>query len=64
MSADLKRFTTLQARAALSGVVVHNLKDDRGQPEYIVTKWSLTKALSSLDALEAWIDQMTGGRNA
>ena len=57
---DPKRLATLKARAALAGVVVHDLEDDRGQPEYIATKWALTKSLHSLDALEAWLDRVAG----
>lgn len=61
MSTDQrKRLETLKAIAALHGVVVHELKDDVGNPEYITTKWHLTKSHSSLDGLDDWLTMVTG----
>lgn len=55
-----KRVATLRARAALQGIVMHDLKGDDGTPEYVVTKWALTRAFRSLDELEAWLDRVEG----
>lgn len=55
---------TLKARAALAGVTVHTLQDDRGRPEYIATRWAMTKAFSSLDELAAWLDRVAGPKGA
>lgn len=58
VTADAKRQANAIARAALAGVVVHVTRDERGQPEYIATRWAFTKALGSLDELEAWLDRI------
>jgi len=55
-----KTFATQQARAALHGITVHELRDDRGEPEYVATRWFLTKAFSSIGELTAWLDRVTG----
>lgn len=52
---------TLIARAALAGVTVLGSRDDRGRPEWIATKWHLTRAFASLDELDGWLDRI-GGR--
>lgn len=59
-SHDLKRFTTLQARAALSGVALHCLDTDFGTQAYIATRWSMTKQLDDLNEVETWLDRVTG----
>lgn len=55
-----KLFATLQARAALAGVTLAAIDDDTGRPAYVVTRWALTRQLDNLDAVERWIDQLTG----
>lgn len=57
---DVKRLSTLIARAALAGVTVHRIESDFGGVEFIATKWALTKSFSSLDALESWVDKVVG----
>jgi hypothetical protein len=58
--ADRKRFDTLAARAALIGVTVHRIENDWAGEEYIASRWALTKAFNSLDALETWLNRVTG----
>lgn len=57
---DLKRFTTLQARAALSGVTLYRLDGNVGTPVYIAMRWGLTKQLDDLNEVETWLDRVTG----
>lgn len=51
-----KRLATLTARAALAGVTLTTTDDDSGQRVYIVSRWALTRALPSLDAMEQWLN--------
>lgn len=51
---------TLRAKCALAGIALVVTDDDHGQPLYIVSKWALTKAFSTLEELEAWLSQVTG----
>lgn len=55
-----KQFATLQARAALAGVTLAAIENDFGRPAYVVTRWALTRQLDTLDAVEHWLDQLTG----
>lgn len=55
-----KRLSTLIARAALVGVIVHRIESDFGGEELIASRWALTKSFSNMDALEAWLDRVTG----
>ena len=55
-----KNFTTQQARAALHGITVHELRDDCGEPEYVATRWAMTKAFSSVGELTGWLERVTG----
>lgn len=57
---DAKRLATLVARAAMAGVTVHRIESDFGGEEFIATKWALTKSFSSMDALQAWMDRVSG----
>jgi len=59
-SNDLKRFTTLRARAALSGVMLHCLDGDLGTQAYIATRWAMAKQLDDLNDVETWLDRVTG----
>jgi hypothetical protein len=56
-----KRFATLQAKAALAGVALHRLCDSAcGSGGFLVSKWNLTTELPSLDAVDAWLNQLSG----
>ncbi|ABE42918.1 hypothetical protein [Polaromonas sp. JS666] len=55
-----KAFATQQARAAIAGVSLHRLEDDRGREVFIVSRWAMTRELPSLDAVSAWLDAVTG----
>lgn len=57
-----KRLDTARARCALAGVVLVRSTDDRDRPTYIVSRWGLTKQLDSLDAVEKWLEMVTGQR--
>jgi hypothetical protein len=54
-----KLLATLRARAALAGVTLYAIDDDRGKPVFIVSRWELTRQLDSLDAVEAWLNLVT-----
>jgi hypothetical protein len=53
-----KAFATAQARAALLGVVLTRIEDDRGRQVFIVTRWALTRELHDLAAVDAWLDRL------
>jgi hypothetical protein len=55
-----KQFATLRARAALSGVELYQVDDDVGRPLFIVTKWAMTSAMSTLDDVAAWLARVDG----
>ena len=57
-----KDFSTLQARAALLGATLHELPDDTGCTEFIVSRWHLTKCFATLAEVEAWIRRVGGLR--
>lgn len=52
-----KTFSTTQAQAALSGIVVDETVD-RGAPAWIVRRWSLSRERSSLDQVRALLRRM------
>ena len=54
-----KRFANLQANAAQAGIT---LPADDSPPRYLVTRWGLSRELADLDAVEDWLDQVTGRR--
>jgi len=56
---DAKRFSTLQARAALAGIALQRIDGDNCQLEYIATIGAVTTRLATLDEAEAWIDRAT-----
>lgn len=53
-----KRQATAQARAALAGITLHVLTGDDGRPEYIATRWAMTKSFSDLADVERWLDRV------
>jgi hypothetical protein len=55
-----KQYSTLQARAALQGAVLHRGQDDRGDELFVVTKWQLTRRLHSLEMVSLWLDKLEG----
>lgn len=57
-----KALDTLRARCALAGVALHVTTDDHGKPLFVVSRWSLTRSISSIEELAAWVDRVTGGR--
>jgi hypothetical protein len=57
-----KRLSTLQAQAALAGVVLTASENNDGKTAFIVSRWALSKELASFDAVERWLDKVTGGR--
>jgi hypothetical protein len=58
--AAAKRLSTLIARAALVGVIVHRIEGDFLHEVLIATKWALTREFTDMDALEGWLDRVTG----
>lgn len=58
-----KRVATAQARAALVGITVDQVQGDFGL-ELVATRWALCKRFSSLEQLEAWLDEVDAARTA
>lgn len=57
---DPKKLSTLTAKACLCGVVLHCIEDDYGAPLFVASKWSLTRQMSSLEEVSAWLDRIGG----
>lgn len=55
-----KAFATLQARAALAGVALSRLDDDRGLPMFVASKWALTRQLASLEEVASFLAKIGG----
>lgn len=51
---------TLRARLALHGVQLLDSTADDGHPEWIATRWAMTRAFSDLASLEAFVDRVAG----
>jgi hypothetical protein len=62
--ADRKRLSTAIARAALAGVVLHHIEGDFVPHVFLATKWALTREFTDLDAVERWLDLVTGKKAA
>jgi hypothetical protein len=58
--AERKIVDTLRAKCALAGVALVESSDDRDRPVFVVSRWSLTKQLDSLEAVEEWLARVTG----
>lgn len=56
-----KAFATLRAEAALAGVTLHLCEGDDGKPEYVATRWALTRSFRSLDEVSEWLERVMGG---
>ncbi len=59
-AAQTKAFATVQARAALAGVTLTRLEDDRGREVLIASRWALTRQFDNLPDVESWLDHVTG----
>jgi hypothetical protein len=55
-----KRLATLTARAALVGVTLHRIEGDFLPEVFIVSRWAMTREFTDMDALEAWLNRVTG----
>ena len=53
-----KREASANARAALIGAVVTPSHDDSGRPTWILSRWSLTRELASLNDVQWLLDAM------
>ena len=53
--ATAKEIATLKARAALVGVEMHVIEGDRGTLVFVMTKWSLTRQLSTVEEVETFL---------
>lgn len=53
---NLKRFATLQARAALAGITFHRLEGDFGHLVYVATRGAMTCHFDDLDDVADWLD--------
>ena len=56
--ADSKRFATLQARAALWGATLTPIEADDGVPQYVISRWALTRAFADLGEVAHFFDQV------
>lgn len=56
---DYKRFSSLQARAALAGVELQASRTDAEQWTFIASAGALTQELSTLDDVEAWLTRLS-----
>jgi len=63
-AAQRKSWAMLQARAALAGITLHRTTRQDGVKVYIVSRWALSREFPSLETVEEWLCQVTGGRNA
>lgn len=63
---DMKRLSTLRAKAALAGVILQCIDGDFGAPVYVATFGAVTSQLDSLaqaeDWIEAWNERISGGQ--
>jgi len=55
-----KRFETARARAALRGIALHAMDDDRGCPLYVASIHALTRQFADLAEVEAWLTAVDG----
>lgn len=58
--AERNRETRALALAALNGVALHRSSSGDVEPAYIACKWNLVREFTTLDAVEIWLDQITG----
>jgi len=55
-----KRLATARAHAALLGIALHALEDDRGAPLYVASCNALTRQFADLAGLEHWLELLDG----
>lgn len=60
VQADAKRFATLQAVAALSGVMLHRIEGDFSPLIYIASEGCYTRQLDDLDQVARFLEKRTG----
>jgi hypothetical protein len=61
---QLKRLATAQARAALRGIALHILEDDRGRALFVVSRDALTRQFDDLASVESWLDCLEAAQGA
>ena len=59
-----KGFATVQARAALHGIALHQIESDYGRTMFVATIWALTRAFESLGDVDAWLQGVEAGQKA
>ena len=57
-----KRLATAKARAAMAGVELHAITDDRGAPLYCCVKWAMVASFTDLAQVEEWLGRIEGKR--
>ncbi len=55
-----KRLATAKARVALWGGTLNAIEGDDGRTQYIVTRWSLTRAFDDIEGVEHLLDRVEG----
>lgn len=55
---DRKILATLQAQAALLGVVLTEVEGDDGAPVYVISRWAYTRQCSSIDEVRDRLRRM------
>lgn len=61
---NCKRFTTLQAKAALAGITFHRIEGDFGHLVYVATCGAMTCHFDDLDEVACWLDGVTADISA
>lgn len=60
---EFKRFTTLQAQAALVGATLHKHKSGDSQARYVVSRRWITVEFPDLEIVETWLTNVTDQSN-
>jgi hypothetical protein len=55
-----KRLATAKARAALLGATLVAIDSDNGKPQFVLTKWALTKCFDDISDVEQTLSRMEG----
>lgn len=55
---DPKTIARLKAECALAGATLYVTDDDRGAPLFVVSRWSLTRQMSSVAEVEDFLLRM------
>ncbi len=59
-----EQLSSLQARAAALGLVIHPLRADPASAAYVVARTSASREFSELNAARRFIDEWAGGCDA